>query len=147
MTSTTPAPYMVSSHSRLYNGGIMVLSGFFCGFSVANAVYYSKIMKDTTTPPISAGTAKTMMVINIIIAIITGILFLWFVYRTVFSVDTRYQVSQNLSTKYDQLAGQTSGYLNGVGGVNSFTSVYGQVPPSIEVPTGTSLLMDPAANS
>jgi hypothetical protein len=117
MTSTTPAPYMVSSHSRLYNGGIMVLSGFFCGFSVANAVYYSKIMKDTTTPPISAGP------------------------------DTRYQVSQNLSTKYDQLAGQASGYLNGVGGVNSFTSVYGQVPPSIEVPTGTSLLMDPAANS
>jgi hypothetical protein len=146
MTSTTPAPYMVSSHSRLYNGGIMVLSGFFCGFSIANASYYSKIMKDTTTPPISTGIAKTMMVINIIIAIVTGILFIWFLYRTAFSVDARYQVTQNLSSKYDQLTGQASGYLNGAGGVNSFTSIY-QVPPSIEVPTGTSLLMDPAANS
>lgn len=87
------------------------------------------------------------MIINIILSIIMGILFIWFFYRLVFSADIRHQVSNTIAAKYGQVADQTTEYLNGTGGVNSFTSLYSQVGPGIAVPTGASLLLDPAANS
>jgi hypothetical protein len=126
----------------------MLISGFFCGFSIANAVYYSTVMKDNTTPALTVTTSKTMMIINIIISIIMGIVFIWFFYRLVFSADARHQIGQNIAAKYDQMVDQTTGYLKAPGGMNSFTSLYNQVGPGMKIPTGgASLLLDPAANS
>lgn len=67
------------------------------------------------------------MIINIIISIIMGILFIWVFYRLVFSVDTRHQIGQHIAAKYDQMIDQTTGYLKAPGGMSSFTSLYNQV--------------------
>lgn len=147
MSSTSPTPYTLSTHSRLYNGSIMLISGFFCGFSIANATYYSAVMKDTTTPPLTVTTSKTMMIINIILSIIMGIVFIWFFYRLVFSADMRHQFGNDIASEYNLMAEQTAGYLKGAGGVNSFTSLYNQVGPGMGVSTGSNFLLDPAANS
>ena len=147
MSTASPTPYTLSTHSRLYNGSIVLISGFFCGFSIANATYYSAVMKDTTTPPLTVTTSKTMMVINIILSIVMGIVFIWFFYRLVFNAETRYQVGNTIAAKYDQLTDQTAGYLKAPSGINAFTSLYNPVGPGMAVPTGSSLLLDPAANS
>jgi len=65
---------------------IMIFTIFFLAFSIANAVYYSKLrsLPQTPTPPVTHGTATTMMWINIILAVFSGILLIVSLIRIVY---------------------------------------------------------------
>lgn len=75
-----------NTENRFFNGAVMVVSGIFAGFSVANAVYFARLMKSTSTSTeVSKTAAKVMFVFNIILCIIAGLIFLWALYKISFS--------------------------------------------------------------
>jgi len=76
----------MGSDSKVFNGTVMVISGFFTGFSIVNAIYYSKLMNNNSpNPPISNMTAKILMIFNIILVILAAGIFVWSLYRLSFN--------------------------------------------------------------
>lgn len=65
-----------------------VSAGFFAGFSVANAIYYNNI-RTRSCNAVSKGEATTMLWVNIILAILSIIIFFWALYLLIFSSEIR----------------------------------------------------------
>jgi len=74
---------MTFTGSSIYSGITLIFNGFVFGTSIASAVYYSRVLKTNgtnTKPPMSNNTAKIMMIISIIIAIVAFLIFSWSCY-------------------------------------------------------------------
>lgn len=66
---------------------VFISSGIFAGVFIANAVYFGRARNNCNT--INRGQANTMMWINIILAIISLIIFFWSIYNIVFTEDAK----------------------------------------------------------
>lgn len=75
---------MTNSGESITNKIIVILgSGAIVGVSIANAVYFNRIQQSGGTGNVSVNNAHAMVILNIIIAIVAGIIFLWTLVRTI----------------------------------------------------------------
>jgi ABC-type nickel/cobalt efflux system permease component RcnA len=79
----------ISVHGSGYNIAVMVVSGIVFGISISNAVYFSR-MSDKPSEAVSKSTANIMMVMNILISILLGAIFVWSSYKLVISEESKY---------------------------------------------------------
>jgi heme/copper-type cytochrome/quinol oxidase subunit 2 len=79
-----------STEGFLWRVGVFALSGVVAGFSIAQA-YYWNVIKQTSVSGISKKEADNMFVINVLLAVISMIVFLWSAYRLFFTRRARAQ--------------------------------------------------------
>jgi hypothetical protein len=79
----------INVHGSGYNIGVMVVSGFVFGISVSNTVYFSRLAEH---PSESVGkkTANTMMIMNILVSLLLGAIFVWSSYKLIVSHESKY---------------------------------------------------------
>lgn len=82
-----------TTESRWYKIIVFIVSAIFVGFSIANIVYYNRI-RTGTCAAVTSGEATTLMWLNIALLVIAGLIFLWSLWRLIFSHNTRAQVQQ-----------------------------------------------------
>ena len=72
-----------------YNIAVMVVSGIVFGISISNTVYFSRLV-DKPSESVSKNTARTMMIMNILISILLGAIFVWSSYKLIVSEESKY---------------------------------------------------------
>lgn len=72
-----------------FNIAAMIVTGFMFGISISNTVYFARIA-DKPSQAISPGSAKAMMGVNIVLAVLTGAIFLWTAYKLVVSNEDKF---------------------------------------------------------
>lgn len=89
-----------TSESRWFKIIVLIISGFFVGFSVANIVYYAKIRNCTSNSnsncSVSRGEATSMIIVNSILLIISFILFIWSIITLIVHPQARQQYQQRV---------------------------------------------------
>lgn len=86
----------VNTNTIIFNGSVFLVSTgvtVFCGYS---ASYFAKIASATpddvdadTVGGVKRSAARSMMVVNIILAVLSGLIALWTIYRITFDSSTR----------------------------------------------------------
>lgn len=76
---------------------VLIVSAVFVGFSIANIVYFNRIRKGNCEE-VSEGEATTLLWLNIVMVIIAGIIFIWSLWRLIFSRETRQRVQTTLTS-------------------------------------------------
>ena len=94
----------INVHGSGYNIGVMMVSGFVFGISVSNAVYFSRLAEH---PSESMGkkTASTMMIMNILVSVLLGAIFIWSSYKLIISHESKYHTMSKYihSAKHSQM--------------------------------------------
>ena len=72
-----------------YNIGVMVISGIVFGISISNTVYFSRLA-DKPSESVSKRTANIMMIMNILISILLGAIFVFSSYKLIISEENKY---------------------------------------------------------
>ncbi|PCJ29034.1 MAG: hypothetical protein COA94_02825 [Rickettsiales bacterium] len=85
-----------TTETRWFKIFVSVITAFVVGISIANVVYYNRIRTGTCNA-ITRGEADAMFWINIIVSISSGLLFVWSLWRLVFSKDLRSQITHGIS--------------------------------------------------
>ena len=76
-----------------------IVLGFIVGVSIANIVYFNRIRTGTCNA-VTQGEANIMMWVNIVISIITGLLFIWSLWRLLFSKELRHNIGEGASSYF-----------------------------------------------
>jgi len=95
-----------TTESRWYKVLVFIVSGIVVGVSIANIVYFNRLRDDSCTA-VSSGEATTMLWVNVVILVIAALIFLWSLWRLIFSRESRKQIKTYIV--YPQ-AGATTGY-------------------------------------
>lgn len=82
------------TQSRWFVISVFLVSGFGTGFSIANSVYYWRIRSAGGCGDVSRGEANAMFWISIILSIVFLLMFIWSIWRLIFSERARKQISQ-----------------------------------------------------
>lgn len=122
-----------TNEGRWFKVAIFIMSGFVAAVSIANIYYFDRIRKASCSA-VSSGTAGTLLILNIIIFIVTILIFVWSLIKLLFSGSPNKGNSQNnksltttpISTQY--YSSQTPVYYTPVA-----TSVIGPVAGPTEV--------------
>ena len=77
-----------TTESRWFKIVVFLLTSIVVGVSIANIVYFNRI-RTGNCQAISHGTAVTMIWVNVILLIIAAIIWLWSIWRLIFSRTTR----------------------------------------------------------
>ena len=85
---------------------VFIVSGIIVGVSIANIVYYNRL-RDGSSASVSDGEATAMMWVNIVVLVIAALIFLWSLWRLIFSRESRKKVKMYVS---DPRVGATRGY-------------------------------------
>lgn len=104
---------MTSSGESISHKLFIVLgSGVTLGVAIAGAYYFHKISQSGGSASVSVGAANGMMILNIIVAIIAGIIFLWTITRMLFKSKskTEKKVVQGAQGPQGERAANTSAY-------------------------------------
>jgi len=96
--------YSETTESRWFKIVVVIASGLATAFFITNAVFYDKIRQSSCTA-ISKDEADVMFYLNVIFAIITGIIFIWGIFRLFTRKDYRVSL-QERSTAYITTTGQ-----------------------------------------
>jgi hypothetical protein len=72
-----------------FNIATMLITGFMFGIAISNTVYFSRIA-DKPSEAISSGAAKAMLGINIVLAVLSGFIFLWSSYKLVVANEDKF---------------------------------------------------------
>ena len=96
-----------SSGDRWFKITVVISSGFFAGFSIANAIYYNRIRTGACSA-ITQGEATTLLWINIILAVLAIIIFFWALWLLIFTAEVRTSIS-NQAVQY---AAGNQGYVS-----------------------------------
>ncbi len=78
-----------------FNIATMLITGFMFGVSISNSVYFSRI-SSRPSEAMGRSSAQAMLGINIVLAILCGLIFLWSSYKLVVSNEDKY----NTMTRY-----------------------------------------------
>ena len=78
-----------------FNIATMLITGFMFGVSISNSVYFSRI-SSRPSEAMGRSSAQAMLGINILLAILSGLIFLWSSYKLIISNEDKY----NIMTKY-----------------------------------------------
>lgn len=92
-----------STETRWFKILVLIASGLVAGVSLANIIYYNRIRTGSCTA-VSVNEATGLLVVNVIIFIIAILLFLWALWRLLFSREFRVKAQ-----------GATLGYLGSQG--------------------------------
>lgn len=92
--------FTVSTESRGFLLGTLIATGAGLALTITNSIYYSQARNNCQS--ISNTTANVMMWLNIILAVIFGIILIWAIYRLVVHPDLRKELGKKTS---DYLAG------------------------------------------
>lgn len=125
--------------SRWFKIVLLIGSGIAAGVALANVIYYSKIRKNPVN--ISANQATTMLVVNILVFIVSLVLFIWAIWAIVVSRERREELFIKAKTAATGASTQAVKYLQAPGGFipGSTTPIVPVVPKPIEmVPLTTS---------
>ena len=68
-----------------YKALVLIASGLAIGVGIASMVYFNKIRLEGQCGPVSTGTANTMLWLNLILVIFAAIVFLWSLFRLIFT--------------------------------------------------------------
>jgi high-affinity Fe2+/Pb2+ permease len=90
----------INTESTFFGTVVVIGAGATLALTIVNAVYYSKASSNCAS--ISSSTASTLMWINIILAIIAGIILLWGLWRLIVSREKRRQISQTFTKTISQ---------------------------------------------
>lgn len=85
--------------SRLFIGSTFLVSGLIFGYAVANSVFYYKIRKDGGSSAVSKSKATNMLWISIFVGVISLLLFLWSIWRLVFTKEVRTKIKKTVKEK------------------------------------------------
>ena len=80
-----------TTESRWYKITVFIISAIVVGVTIANIVYFNRIRKGTCGA-MTSGEATTMLWINVILLIITAIIFIWSLWKLIFSSEKRTQI-------------------------------------------------------
>ena len=83
-----------TTESRWFKIISFIVTDFFAGFSLANIIYYAKARNNCNA--LSRTEVISMLWLNIILFIFAIILFLWSLWRLIFSGSYRQQLSSNV---------------------------------------------------
>ena len=72
-----------------FNIATMLITGFMFGVSISNSVYFSRI-SDRPSEAVGRSSAQAMLGINIVLAILSGLIFLWASYKLLISNEDKY---------------------------------------------------------
>ncbi len=72
----------IDPESRWFKIVVLIATGFFAGFFIANAIYFNRIMNGSCSA-VTKTEATVLFWANIILAIIAGIIFIWVLFRIV----------------------------------------------------------------
>jgi len=89
--------FTVSTESRGFLLGTVIATASGLALTITNAVYYSQARNNCNS--ISTTTANVMMWLNIILAVIFGIILIWAIYRLVVHPDLRKEL-RNKTSRY-----------------------------------------------
>jgi len=64
---------------------VLLTSAMAIGFGITNIVYFNKIRLNNNCQPISTTTANVLIWLNIILVLFGGILFIWSLFRLIFT--------------------------------------------------------------
>lgn len=81
-----------TTESRWFKIVVFLLTSIVVGVCIANIVYFNRI-RGGTCGAVTHGEATTMLWVNIILLIITAIIWLWSIWRLIFSHDIRQKVT------------------------------------------------------
>lgn len=123
----------VATESRAFKIVVFIFTGFVLGVTIANVVYFNRlrdsnnalVVNNNNNQAITTGEANVMFWVNMILAIIAGIIFLWSIYRLAFSQETRKRVRQYT---LDPTYGSQQGYTYVPSTVSRTTTVSRQQP-------------------
>ena len=85
------------SESRLFKIVIFIFSGFFAGLSLANIIYYARILRGDCRA-LSHGEAQSMLWVNVAVFILSIIIFLWSIWRLLFPHHTTTYLAGHVAT-------------------------------------------------
>jgi len=72
-----------------FNIATMLITGFMFGIAISNSVYFARIA-DKPSEAVGSGAAKAMLGVNIILAALTCLIFLWSSYKLVVANEDKY---------------------------------------------------------
>lgn len=78
-----------------FNIATMLITGFMFGVSISNSVYYSRI-SERPSEAMGTSAARAMMGVNIVLAVLTGLIFIWSSYKLLVANEDKYDTM----TKY-----------------------------------------------
>lgn len=81
-----------STESRWFKIVVFLLTSIVVGVCIANIVYFNRI-RGNTCVAMTHGEATAMVWVNVILLILTGIIWIWSLWRLFFSHDTRNQIT------------------------------------------------------
>jgi hypothetical protein len=84
--------FTVSTESRGFLIGTVIATGAGLALTITNAVYYGQVRNNCQS--ISSTAANVMMWLNIILAVIFGIILIWAIYRLVVHPDLRKELGR-----------------------------------------------------
>jgi hypothetical protein len=102
--------YTISTSSRGFLIGSLVASAAGVGLTITNAVYYSKARNNCNS--ITNTSANVLMWLNIILAVIFGIIFIWTIYHLVVHPDLRKEISNKPTDYISAKKAQLQNYLS-----------------------------------
>ena len=73
-----------------FNIATMLIAGFMFGVSIANTVYFARI-SDKPSEAVGRNTARAMLGINIVLAVLSGVIFLYASYKLVVSNEDKFE--------------------------------------------------------
>ena len=76
-----------TTETRWFKIVIVVVTGFVIGISIANIVYYNRIRSGTCNA-VTQNEANAMFWINIVILVVASLIFLWALWRLLFTRET-----------------------------------------------------------
>jgi len=76
---------MHDTEFTFYKVLVLLSSAASIAFGITNIVYFNKIRLDNNCPEISSGTATTLLWLNIILVILSSIVFFWSIFRLIFT--------------------------------------------------------------
>ena len=88
-----------TTETRWFKIAVFIMTGFVLGTSIANIVYYNRIRTGTCNA-VTRGEGNAMFWINIIIAVVAGLLMLWSLWRLVFSREFRQQLGSDANSYF-----------------------------------------------
>ena len=80
-----------STESRWFKIIVFIVAAIVVGVTIANIVFFNRI-RDGTCNAVTHGQATTMLWVNVILLVIAVIIFLWSLWRLLFTRETRQRV-------------------------------------------------------
>ena len=86
-----------------FNIATMLITGFMFGVSISNSVYYARI-SERPSEAMGTSAARAMMGINIVLAVLAGLIFIWSSYKLLVANEDKYDtMTKYINSSHERL--------------------------------------------